>query len=318
MQVVGREPSLLCFDAAHYIYERTGIAALLERLARCAAGEGGSIRIIVTADYPPPFLQEFGHLRLEGASPQIVQAVFRERGLTFDEKFVQQVYAVTRGVPRSIQHIARLVEDTQEASPSEMLPIGGLRDFYIEPLRNPHWVRDLRRLYRACSPTERRVLTALAIFDSPVSPVLIMWALPDVEDVRMVLYDLQDRGIVVSPTVWDERVGLSPALHRFCQDVASEAWVREIHHNLATRFEFEGRILEAAGHYIAAGEADRAARILLEYADYLPHDPTCGGRLRDLVEKLLSLPPTRALPVEVRESLQRMAAAWLVGEDSAG
>ena len=288
------QPYLLCLDALHHLYEREGVAALVRALAHLASDGGSRLRLIITADYPPPFLPEFGYLQLGQAAPEITGAIFSRHHLHLDDTRQQEIYAVTGGTPRLIEHYARLAEDAP--------------DFSTDPLRNRYLTRYFYQRYKDLPPDERQILIALAVIAAPASPGLIKQAVPEIEDARLVIYHLQDLGWIDPPTSDDVRVAITPALRHFCLDVAGAGTLRRIHHNLAAHFEYQGDILAAAEHYTAAGETEYAARFLLRYAAYVDR-AAAGERLAALVERLLSLPVTRALPPEVQEPLRKIVAA---------
>jgi len=300
---------LLCLDALHHIYEEEGVAALVRSLAYRASVEGSMLRLIITADYPPPFLPEFGYLRLGKADFEITESIFARRHLALDEALGREIHEMTGGTPRLIEYTARLAEDIYASLPSQSRdesPRVERGRFSPDPLRNHYLVQDFYRVYSRLSPDERRVLTALALFDGPVPPAQVKKAVPEVEEARLVLYRLQDRGLVGSPSPGDVRVEITPALRLFCLDIAGEGTLRRMHHNLAEHFEYQGEILAAAKHYLSAGETEYAARFLLQYAEYVDRD-TGGSELAVLVEQLLTLPPTRALPDELKSALSDLA-----------
>ncbi len=313
---LSQDKHLICFDGLHHAYDVPAIVALVRSLtSRAASGKTG-LRVIVTAQHPPPFLSEFGYLVLPEIEPEATAALFERHAVVPSDELARAVHADLGGLPRLIDRAARqagelFVSPEAEDAPGE--PVAIDREcFDHDPLANPYLTLELVETFESLTRPKQLVLFAasVALFGDDaggdIHPDLIKAALvgETTDNVRFTLYRLQSQGLVLSRAPRSRDVGLSPVMCRFCYDGIGPKMRRRLHRNLARHFDWEGDILNATRHYIAAGKTRRAAKFLIRFARYAESDGIAA-----VVDELLSVPPTRALPEDIQESLRQIRAS---------
>lgn len=306
---------LVCFDALHWRYDDPMVVALVRSLASCAASKRTGLRMIITASYPPPFLSEFGYIQLAGIERDATAKLFARHNLQLADDLTQVIHTDLGGLPRLIEHTAvhaatqiavpPSVENEEATVTAALVPVTS-QNFAYDALSNGRIATGLLQTFQGLSRGKQQVLIAVALFEDYVHLEVLKAALAgDVDDnVYAALIQLCSQGLLLTEASDSKRVTLTPVMRTFYRNMADPAMQQRMHHRIAEHFSWEGNMLSAACHYLEAGEAKKAAKLLLKYP-HLIHSDTQETELHQLISRLLSLAGVQALSAKIRGALEQ-------------
>jgi len=254
-----RIPSTLFIDNFHLVLEDTEARHAFTELFLNPYIES---RAVTISRWSHDWHQRMGTqvFRKEAMTLEEAEDLFANLGLDkrLKPEQMQQAYVEVRGRPMSLMLLGELLRAAAPGQIPEILAGVEGRANRASVLK---YLFD--RVYAALSPAQRSLLQFLSVFREPVGKsALSFWGPGEEVQATKDLLSLQEAFLVdeLQPEVFrvHEKYQKLAALQRYDQ--------REFHRRAAEYYrayaKFPSDYLEAAHHYVAAGEFDRAAKML--------------------------------------------------------
>ena len=301
---------LLCFDDAHVVDDDPAVRSLLQTLFQSACE--GRLALLVLSRHRPAFTTEPTGPALGGLSPADTTALLQQLNLpTLPPDLFAALCQRTQGNPQLLRLFAAGLS-ARELGPAAFAA-SCRKAVAAMPRQRAVYAYLMDNVWLVLSPQEQETLQALTVCRPPVryETAEALLDRPG-QDARAVLYGLVDHHIL-EETPDGTALIVSPLVCAFCYDLFAgrDATRTRLHHRAATVYEDEGKVLEAAHHYVAAGELSLAARLLVAHVDALLEAGQSGLLARQLAEFPSGLEPEH-LPLDdwvaVRIALGRAQA----------
>ncbi|MCL4861743.1 MAG: CHAT domain-containing protein [Caldilineaceae bacterium] len=249
-QTLRGQEHLICLDDFQYIDEDPLIDTLVDRITRLLGA--GKLALVITSRRRPGFLQDAGFQPLGGLGLADVTALVKARGLTLTDDLIVELHKTTGG---NGAFLTLAIDALHRTDMPHQLLTGLAGPEHIE-----HYL--LNQLDKNLEPTERDVLSALAVLDDPSTREAIE-AVLDGPNVRQTLYALDERFLLVSQIAGEERAySLHAILAAFYYEQPSRRQRQAMHRRAAEYYETDGvNEVRAALHFQRAGEIDRAVAL---------------------------------------------------------
>jgi len=298
-----RQATWLCLDDAHVVDDDPAVRSLLQAIFQGAAE--GRLRLLILSRHRPTFTTEPTGPTLPGLSPDDAAALLQQMDLPpLPLDLFAALYQRTRGNPQLLRLFAASFRTAARPAP----PARAALEDWIAAMSRQRTVHAylMDNVLHALSPQEQEALQALAVCRPPI-PYETAAALLDQpgRDARTLLYSLVDHHIL-EETPDGAALTIHPLVRDFCYDLLAgrEAARARLHRHAAIVYESEGKVLEAAHHYTAAGEPGPAARLLVAHADVL-----LAARQTGLLARQLAGLSATAAPKDLSLSLDDWVAA---------
>jgi ATP/maltotriose-dependent transcriptional regulator MalT/DNA-binding XRE family transcriptional regulator len=261
---LSQQPALLCFDDLHLAREDIAILALFRHLLTTTRA---SLLLISREETPLPGV---AYMRLAGLE--------RAEGLALVERLVTH----TPGADAQLHpHAERLLDRTGGNPMLLKLAIGQIHDNLTTPARFIDYLETqpqvaayiLETVLRDLSPAAMLLTELLSVFRQPINlydeswPELLQETLL-AQDQAAAMTELQRRHLIDHPA----QAALHPLVrdHVYATLSARGKHKRRLHRLAAQWFEFTTRdILEAAHHYLCAGQLAQAVEALTDQVETL-------------------------------------------------
>ncbi|MBV7332613.1 tetratricopeptide repeat protein [Chloroflexi bacterium TSY] len=281
-QLLTGQSLLLCLDDLHHIEADTLTSALVNQLI--GRHKTDNVSFIVTTRRLPTFTNWAGFRALEGLSLEDTQRLLVQESLPLADGFMYQLHADTEG---NAQFLTLAIQALKQSSdPFQVL------DHLAEADDLERYL--LNQVNAQSSEEERAVMEAASIYQGHPCTRHAIEAIADGINGRNALLSLTDRHLVRVQTGDMGRVYQQhPILQAFFYSGLSRRRRQEMHYRAAEYYELDEQdLLQAAQHYISAGDATQSAKLVTSNTQQLIRQ----GRLRPLRRLLARFRDTQLEP----------------------